>query len=158
MSSNVKILTITEKQLDMFARKFFSTQNIEVKAETVKPKRNQHAAGDLAHERTSYHIRAIAACSAVRKWMDQRGDSGRVDWAINAVEHFQQHGVAHVVKADRYTKTIMVKAEHHTHGNEPKIHTEIFNLSWDGWLKLMDEMRPISMRLNKKKQRCHHVS
>jgi len=156
--SNIKILTITSNQLDMFT-KMFQPANIEVKAETVKPKRNQHAAGDLAHERTSYHIRAIAACSAVRKWMDQRGDSGRVDWAINAVEHFQQHGVAHVLKADRRNQTITVKAEHHTHGNEPKIHTEIFNLSWDGWLKLMDEMRPIAQRISKTtKQRCHHVS
>jgi hypothetical protein len=149
--SNVKILTITSKQLDMFTKMFTP---IEVKAES-KP-RDQHAAGDKAHDKVRSNIRLTAACAAVRKWMDQKGATARFHYAFRN-ERFQQFGDAEVVKSDRHTQIITVKAMWNSTGKETKPEYETFHFTWKQWEAKMNEMRPLALKKNKQGQPCHRV-
>jgi len=155
--SNVKILRVTDLQLNMFSSILASAQpEINVKAET-KPKRDQHAAGDKSQTVKQHNIRLVAACAAVKRWMDQKGSTAKFHYAFRN-ERFQQWGDAEVVKADRKTQTIVVKAMWNSTGKETRPEYETFNFTWDEWLKKMDEMRPLAMSKNKQGQPCHRVS
>jgi len=177
----IKILRITEAQLDrqlnLFRGQILAKAEsvetrppIRAKAETINGARTvgslhafglqgsltQREAGKLAHGTVRHNIRLVAACAAVKKWMQQTGKSARFHYAYRN-ERFQQFGDAEVQKADRSTNTIYVKAMWNSTGKNTQPEYEEFTFTWNEWLKQMDLMRPLATKKNGQGQPCHRT-
>jgi len=131
MSSNVKILTITSTQLDMFTRQF---QTVNVKAET-KPVRDQHVNGVKAHKASVVPDIALATATvAITNFYNKQHDKGEFVYSKRA-HRFVHHGYARVIKVQGRTDSDMVTVST-TVTTSRETHNMTYSKPWSEWRAL----------------------